>query len=170
MSDIRTVGEAFAPLIGQIVWGCKRTHGTVLAMEFGPPSLSIRDPIRAVHATSDAIRRRLARRRVSLVGQWHLLIDHGDWEIHTEAGTIASADFDDASLQLFLEELDGQYLTAASPGSKSASCVLSFDLGGYVCLLPTEAVGADQWLLYGPDEKVIVRRNDGRLFTGDDTR
>lgn len=168
MSDIKTVGEAFAPLIGQIIWGCKRTHGTVLSMEFGAPSLSIRDPICASHSASSAIRRRLARRHVSLVGEWHLLIDHAAWEIWTEAGgLITSAGFDDAYLRLCLEDLDGQYLISANPGSQPASRVLAFDLGGQVILRPTGSAEEDQWLLFGPNGLIITLGSDGGFVTED---
>src|SRR5665213_1331063 len=65
---IENPGDAFLPIVGQVAWSVRRGYGTFLTMEFGSPHLIIREPIVASSDASDRVKRNLAKRRVSIVG------------------------------------------------------------------------------------------------------
>ena len=63
MISSMTIGEVFAPLIGQLVWAVKGGFGTFITMEFGDSHLTIEEPMVARRSSSERLRRHIARRR-----------------------------------------------------------------------------------------------------------
>jgi len=85
-------------------------------MEFGSPHLSVREPIAASSGAPPKVKENLAKRRVSIVGDWHLWIQFAQWEIHTASASVRSQDAQVVLIQDALSELDGQILLSANVG------------------------------------------------------
>lgn len=151
--------DSFRPLYQQMVWSVRRDVGrevgSSLQLEFGSPHLEIRQPINASPGASPKVRRLLARRRVWVVGDWHLWVMNARWEIRTTDGTANWEDADHARIDAALHELDGQILSSCLAGPTPASCVLNFDLGAALHIWLDPSIDGDQWSLHGTTEIVV---------------
>lgn len=58
------------------------------------------------------------------------------------------------------EFLNGQKLIGFSISPQNVNCVFEFDLGASLKTRPYDKDG-EQWLLYGPSQKVLTLRADG---------
>jgi hypothetical protein len=166
-----TVHEVFQPLIGKLAWQVRRGYGSFLTMEFGDPHLEIRQP-RALDASAPhRVRENFARRRVTVVGQWHFWIQYCDWVIKTPNHAISSEKTDNPDLvDACLEELDGQALTAVEEDAV-ARCRLQFDLGGVIDISPsTEDSGStdesdkDLWAVHCHGGPIFLCRANGQVL------
>jgi hypothetical protein len=127
MESVHKLEHAFLPMVGQFVWCVRRHDGTFLTMEFGSPHLTVREPIAASSGAPQEVKKQLARRRISIVGDWHLWIMYAEWEIHTASYSMRSQDVEFALIEAALNELDGQILLSADPGEIPYSCLLNFE-------------------------------------------
>lgn len=125
---MQTVEDVFIPLIGQLVWSVHKGYESFLTMEFDEPRLYVREPIVASPGSSQKIQLSLARRRVTIVGQWHFWIQCSEWKIVTRNYAVTSREIESESIDACLNELDGQSLLTATSGSSLNSCILGFDL------------------------------------------
>jgi hypothetical protein len=158
--------DVFLPIIGQLVWLVKRGYGSFLTMEFGSPFLIVREPITASPNSPPRTRKRLARRRAFIQGDWHFWVEHADWELHVEGDTVTSEDMDRARVDQCLQALDGQRLLSVNPGAALHSLVLEFDLGASLSLRPasdSDDDEDDQWSFHPRDGDIFECRVDGRL-------
>jgi len=159
--------DAFLPIVGQLAWSVRRAHGTFLTMEFGSPHLIVREPIAASSAASAKVRRNLARRRVSIVGDWHFWVKYAQWEMRTASCSMSSRDAEVALIEEALGELDGQILSSVSGGTVLSSCVLRFDLGGLLHIWPMPEIDDDQWSIHEAGGRIISCDPNGRIITND---
>lgn len=160
---MQRVEDAFAPLIGQLVWSVCKGYGSFITMEFGEPHRHVREPVVAGSDSSRSVQRNLARRRVTIVGQWHFWIQYSEWKIVTQNYTVTSRELESGTIDACLNELDGQSLVSATSGSILNSCILGFDLGGTVHIWPWSEAAPDdaQWSIYDQDGYVTAYRTDG---------
>lgn len=163
-TSIQSAEDAFLPIIGQLVWSVRRSHGTFLTMEFGSPHLSVREPIAVPSDASSGVRRNLAKRRVSIVGDWHFWIKYAQWEIRTASFSMRSEDAEVALIEEALDELDGQILLSATAGTVLNSCVLRFDLGASIHVWPSPEINDDQWSVYEINGRIISCDTDGNMI------
>lgn len=120
-------------LVGTVAWGWRVVHGSILTVEFGPPGLNIRQPIKS--QSEDAkIARAMGRRKVTPVGQWSLAFETTRWRMESTyssmmGDTYSSQNAHDLEV---LADLDGQILKQIQhdPGQLT----LSFDLGGVLAI------------------------------------
>jgi hypothetical protein len=167
-----TVAEVFGPLVGKWAWQVKRGYGSFLTMEFGNPHLEIREP-RLVSADAlRQVRENFQRRRVTVVGDWHLWIQYCDWEIRTANHSISSVITDNPYLiDECLDELNGQILTSATGGAEDVSSILQFDLGGIVQISPpSESPDGPLWTLYQYNAATFALGSDGQVHQGYSSR
>ena len=155
--------EAFLPLVGQLVRSVRRGYGTFLTLEFGSPHLVVREPIVASPEAPPRVRKRLARRRVTVAGDWHLWVQYAQWKIQTENYSTASEDADAALIEGALEELDGQRLTSSSEGPEPHSCILRFDLNASLHIRPSSETDDDQWSIYEANGRIASCSNRGEI-------
>lgn len=148
------VALPMAELINQLTWNVKRGVGTFLTMEVGNPHLSVREPIAAKDGQRPA-HRRLRHRRVHIVGDWHLWIQHSDWTLTTGSGSLSSDDPIDSTGDEVLKDLDGQKLISIESTSKDR-WTLSFDLGGRLEIRPANYDAKELWSLHAPDGRYFV--------------
>lgn len=153
---------AFDPLIGLPCWNVKPGHGSFLTLEFGEPSLHIREPVEW-HKGSEGIRRFLARRHVTVHGEWHLWIYCCAWEVYTGDELKGDSDLQGSTkerIQLAATELNGQKLVSISVDPTDGTSVFHFDLGSRLETRPYEP-DSEQWILFEPGEYVWNYRSDG---------
>jgi hypothetical protein len=148
-------------LVGELVWSVKGGYGTYLTMEFSTPHLVVREPIKSA-AESERVRQALARRRVSIVGKFSLMVCDSQWSISTNGLTVDLNSSETAMREVF-QNLDGQKVSAISHAD-GADTVLEFDLGGVVRLgksiFPTEPTST-LWILQHFGNSSVGLLNDG---------
>ena len=170
MTPMQQIQNLFAPLLGQLAWNVRCGHGSLLTFEFGNPHIVIREPIIASPGRDAKVRRALRRRRVYVVGDWHLWIQYCDWKISVADGSVDS-DSDGLSSNECLLDLEGQHLVSVTNGSLPNSCKFEFDRGGVLELWPSSEYEPtdNMWTLYrwndgiGDLRAVGALRNDGTL-------
>jgi hypothetical protein len=137
-----TLQSLFSPVVGQPVWGGRRTHGSCMFLEFGPP--------RAADAQH---------------GSWSLLVEFCDYVVDCGRERFTHDDTDQALIRRCLMALEGRKLVAAGDGQVPHALALRFDGGGSMLLMPSSAVefGPDtgQWLLWLPDGRSVGYSNGG---------
>ena len=161
--------ELFRPLIGKHAWQVRRGYGTFLTMEFGEPHLEIREPRAVDSDASKSVRRGFERRRISVVGDWHLWVQYCMWTVRTKNLEASSEESDLSKIDTCLEELDGQALLVVEEDFAASVCTLHFDLGAIVTLSPSpEFLEDDLWMLYCPDRNTFAyRASEGVVAEGE---
>ncbi|WP_160311402.1 hypothetical protein [Rhodopirellula islandica] len=130
-----------------------------MTLEFGEPHLEIREPRDPKPEASANVRDLLARRHVTIRGDWHLWVYCCSWSILNDGQPVGTSEDDDAGIDDAVRSLDGQALTAFSADSQ-ANSKFTFDLGGALSTSPYDA-DSEQWMLYQPDGNVLSLRADG---------
>ena len=153
-----------SPLIGQLAWNVQRGVGTFLTMEFGESHLSVREPIVPKASVSPRVRRDLQRRRVFVVGDWHLWIQHADWKLKTMNGTLSSNHNIGTRRDSVLLDLSGQRLVSVDVAPSTARWTLAFDLGGVLDIWPATYKAEELWGLHRWDGDIVGCRQDGSYF------
>ncbi len=141
----------------------KPGHGSFLTLEFGQPSLHVREP-REAPGASPRVQRLLSRRHVTVHGEWHLWIYCCAWEVRTDGKRTGHSALDSSSkrpIERAARELDGQRLVRVSVDPAGAVTEFEFDLGSRLTTRPYDAE-SEKWLLYEPDGHVVTLRADGR--------
>jgi hypothetical protein len=165
---IPSINELFPPLIGLSCWNVKQGYSSMLTLEFGDPSLEIREP-RDSRSSSPRVRKILSQRHVTVRGQWHLWIYCCGWKIHMDGEEIAGHESEDEEIAAACRELDGQILDEVALGPGVAETRFRFDLGGQLTTKPLDDELLEQWLLYCPDGNVYTLRSDGATSLGPET-
>jgi hypothetical protein len=171
MTSTEQIHNLLKPLLGQAAWSVRGGVGNMLTLDFGAPHIMIREPIVARAGRSEKVRRGLAQRRVTVVGDWDLFIQYCDWKISVSDGSCDSQNFDWRQPDECLRDLDGQRLVSAGAGSLANSWKFEFDLGGVLELWPSTEYKPtnDLWGLYGWDDEtqnlrfIVSAQNDGML-------
>jgi hypothetical protein len=159
MPVARILESIFSQIYGKPCWGVKKGHGSFLTFEFGKPHIEIHEPIVTSKNASLRVRKSLARRRVFIHGQWHLWVYCCDWEVLFRGKRVGGSSTD-AKIHRAADFLDGQKLVRFSVQPRKLQSVFEFDLGGTLKTLPFDKK-REQWLLYGPGNRVLVLRADG---------
>lgn len=155
---------ALSSLIGQLVWNAQRGVDTFLTMEFGEPHLSMREPIVPKASVSPRKRRSLQRRRVFVVGDWHLWVQHADWKLKTANGTLSSNHDVGTKRDEMLHDLSGQRLLSIDVIPATRKWTLVFDLGGVLDIWPATYEAEELWGLHGWNGDIVGCRQDGSYF------
>ena len=151
--------RCFGPLNGKPCWQARRGHGSFITLEFGEPSLEIREPSEPKADASYTVRKLLSRRLVTIRGQWHLWVYCCAWTIFNNSEQLAHSEDNDEAIASAIGFLDGQALIAATVDN-SANSQFTFDLGGVLTTSPYDE-DSEQWMLYQPDGMVLSLRADG---------
>jgi hypothetical protein len=150
-------------LSGQLCWNALWDRQTNLWIEFGPPSLYIRQPI-ASNARSERVRRLLRYRLIVPRGAWRLAVWNARWKLALRDDTpVTGARDSDSRRSAALHCLSGQRFVAARVDEVTGFTRFEFDLGGVLELRRFSANGLDElWSLYRPNDYVLTVRNDGQ--------
>lgn len=160
-----SIEELFEPLVGLPCWNVRKGYASFLTFEFGEPRLDIIEPMDS-SSSSPHVRKALARRTVSVLGQWHLWIYCCAWQFLVEDFEIATWESEDEKITEACSTLDGQILEQVMPGAKSGETIFRFDLGGQLNIEPSDEELNELWLLFCPDSNVYTYRSDGASSFG----
>jgi len=166
---MQQIQNLFAPLLRQFPWNVRCGHGSFLTLEFGQPHIIVREPITASPGGSERVRRNLARRGISIAGDWHLFVQYCDWKISVADCSVDSQSSGISSNECLLD-LEGQRLVSVIGGSLPNSCKFQFDLSGGLELWPSSEYEPtdDMWTLYRWNDDIGGLRVVGSL-RGDGT-
>jgi hypothetical protein len=164
--DSDPLRRAFAPLIGLPAWLVRKGYGSFLTLEFGQPHLRVREPIVADLTSSDTVRKSLARRRVRVRGDWHLLI-RCHWRVLSNDVQVGSSEASDEKIDAAAHEIDGQLLSYVEIGPSKGISAFGFDHGAILQTWPyDDDDNHEQWLLYMKSGDVFAYRADGCYCVG----
>jgi hypothetical protein len=158
------IAVLLAPLFGAYSWGSRRVHGSILSLNFGEPTLTVREPTQSVVHLEGAPERML-HRNVFVRGEWYLVIELCVWTVVCEGIELATSSSEQLQIERAVRVLDGQALrdVEIKPDGQS---IFRFDLGGVLGIWPADVGLYDQgneailWWLLGPTE-VLTLRADG---------
>ena len=163
MNKHSIIDRAFEPLYGKPCWSVQYGYGSFLTLEFGKPYLTIQEPEEGKPGWSSSMRKRHARRRIRVNGEWHLWVYCCEWLLYTGDKLVGDSALETSSKRRIArgaKELDGQKLIQVEIDPSQGRSVFIFDLGSRLETRPYDA-DSDQWLLYEPSGKVFTYRADG---------
>lgn len=156
---MRKFDSTFARIIGLPAWSVRRGYGTFLTMEFGQPSLVIREPMNSSQPSDKLAREREVRRLVSVQGQWHLWLYCSTWRVFDQVRGLIGDSSSRLSIDMAAKYLDGQALQRAQLVRRPFKTVLEFDLGASLEIVPYSRQD-ELWMLYEPEGSVLTVRAD----------
>ncbi|WP_179235047.1 MULTISPECIES: hypothetical protein [unclassified Burkholderia] len=164
-SEVTEINRVWSAVYAHPAWSVKQGHGSFLTIEFGQPELQIREPMDARPEASPKVRESLARRLVTVTGNWHLWIYCCKWVISANGTDIARSESSDSVIALATQKIDGQKILSVTQGASPGSWVFSFDLGGEIRTHPyNEDPLVEQWYLFERESgKVLAVRADDRF-------
>jgi hypothetical protein len=157
------IDRSFKPLRLLPCWSVSKGLASFLTMEFGDPSLRIREPKEPTNPVTPRVRKLLSRRRVIVQGQWHLWVYCCKWCVCDEKGNIVGDWSSPRKIHRAAGYLDGQILSDVKILGRGARTCFSFDLGATLETAPYDRTG-EQWLLYEPNGYVLTWRAD-RMYS-----
>jgi hypothetical protein len=157
--------KVFRRVYGLPGWRVSPGWGSFLTFEFGEPHLDIREPSVPKGNVSEKVRKLLARRHVSIKGDWHLWINCCEWSVLRRKKLIGKSTWP-STYQKAADFLDGQKLVRFSLLPKETRCIFEFDLGGRLETRPYDR-HSHQWLFFDKRiQQVLVLRADGNYSYG----
>src|SRR5262245_57914883 len=94
----------FKPLFGQPWWGIEFNHRLNLSMNFGEPSLRIREPHKR-SSKSEGVQRMAARRQIKVRGEWFLWIFCCYWRLTSNDQLLVTGSCSSRRIQKALQQL-----------------------------------------------------------------
>ena len=156
-----TVRRHFSRISGHPCWGVTAEYGSWLGLNFGPPTLHVREGV------SDSGQGGLQRRRVFVEGRYRLWIDLCDWTIFEDGRRRFHSAQPRAALRRAAAHLDGQILQHFSLELRPLRCSFGFDQG--ITLVTERCADArrddELWHFYSP-RTYLGLRSDARLEFG----
>lgn len=132
-----TAQEVLARMAGEACWRAERGHGTFLTFDFG----------QRVHGPH--------RDR----GTWHLWVYAGDWRLRGPDGVLATDQDELPVIDRAIARFEGARLARVTLNSASLDTTFDFEQGVRLDITSNsdaETRDADWWLLFTPDERVLV--------------
>jgi len=149
------------PLLAHPCWGLNFDRQLNLSLNFGRPTLDIREPF-ATRSTSARVRRIAGNRNVTVRGQWWLWLRSCHWRLSRDGGLLATGSSSSRRIDGALRDLSGQKMTGMDVNPQTGATHFTFDLGCELHCRRLEANSDDDlWALYFPNEKVLVVHGDG---------
>lgn len=163
------IGSVFADVIGKPCWNVRPGYGSAFMMEFGEPHLRVREPI-VSNSESEKVRRSLARRQVTIKGDWTLLVEFCGWRVFRDGAAVIDSDTfidaDPSTERVLVDALQGQKLTDVRANGAAGTSRFAFDLGSLVETFAswTGAPFGD-WMFFTSGH-TLSYRTDGRYSWG----
>jgi hypothetical protein len=146
----KIIGKTFQPLFGKPCWGITHDRRLNLSMNFGKPSLRVREPYET-KTKSDAIREMAARRLVTLRGDWWLWLYCCYWQLISDSVLLATGSSSSRRIERAMALLTGQKLISVTVEPVTGATRFGFDLGCGLNCRRFERDSADElWTLYKP--------------------
>ncbi|MGO8746678.1 MAG: hypothetical protein ACLQNE_11875 [Thermoguttaceae bacterium] len=159
--NAKIIERSVQPLYGQPCWGLSYDRIVNLSMNFGKPSLRVREPYNT-DSKSNAVQRMAARRQVTVCGQWWLWIYRCYWRLTSGELELATGSSSIRRIERAKAQLDGQKLVLVEVEPATGATRFDFDLG---CVLHCRRADPDNdaalWMLYKPSGYVLSVHGNG---------
>jgi hypothetical protein len=159
MAPISTIPAILQPVIGQPIWGVKRSHGSFFLAEFGPVREILTLPARRFDNGRMVAERQVPR------GRWSLMVELCRWRIEVGQAATSDLDADHAHMQAVMSALDGTSIRSIEIDPDVLTLHFSNDrrmtLGPAAYVLTGDT--GSQWVIFFPDGSKLSRETDGRL-------
>jgi len=159
--NTRVIEKAFQPLYGQSCWGLNYERQLNLSMNFGKPSLDVREPFKT-DSKSEIAQRIAASRRVTVHGEWWLWITRCWWRLTSDDLGVTTDSCSLRRIERATRQLDGQKLVSVGVVPQTGATSFVFDLG---CVLHCRRFERDDdaelWILYKPSGYVLSVHGNG---------
>lgn len=166
---MKRILKAFDPLIGKPCWNVHFDGNTGLWLQFGDPSLHVREP-RESSGPSERIREHFSYRLVTVRGEWTLVVNCGRWTLDLRERRAATNRSPYKRITTSIARLEGQRLASVAIAPDTARTVLSFDLGAVLEIRGSECDDGDLWTLYRPLGLGLSVRASGEYSAGRTSR
>lgn len=144
--------KPFADIIGKNVWHVHRGIGSFLTMEFGLPKLEVREPKPKSILRTDVSNELLSRRRITVLGEWHLWLQCASWSLALEQKLEVNGNSSPVDVDERIQNLDGQKLEVLNLSDDAVTFEMKFDLGGLLKVYPDiDTPNSVLVALYGPN-------------------
>jgi len=155
------IENSFQQLYRKPCWGLHFDSQLNLSMNFGKPSLRIREPF-STASKLEVVRRMAARRCVTVRGEWWLWIYCSFWRLSTNSTLLATSSSSSRRIERALKQLDGEALEAVTVNPATGATKFIFDLGcALECRRFERDSDAELWMLYKPRGYVLSARGNG---------
>jgi hypothetical protein len=159
--NIEGIDRWFQPLLGQPCWGLHYERNLNLSMNFGKPSLRVREPF-STGSKSEAVRRMATGRRVTVRGQWWLWIYCCYWRLTWNGLELATGSSSFRRIERATAQLAGQQLVSLVVEPKTGATRFVFDLGCVLhCRRFERDTDAELWMLYKRSGYVLSVHGNG---------
>ena len=156
--------EFFGPVLGEPVWGLRRSVGSMVTFHLGQPSLYVQEPMEADEDAPPSVQEKLARRLVRPVGQYNLRLECCDWVVIVDGQPVGDGSTTEAIAEAIVV-LDGQRLLSVGRGGGPGGWTFEFDLGATLNTLPYD--DSEQWIFHDHiRHRVLVATAEGFLIDG----
>jgi hypothetical protein len=156
----KIIEKAFKPLRKLPCWQAERGYGSFLTMEFGNPSLEIREPKKPLEKVSIKVKKVLERRNITVKGDWHLWIYCCDWGVF-EGNDLIGDCSKKKSMDRAAAQLNGQMLKKVRV-YKNGRTDFKFEYGTLLMTRPYDK-DSEQWMLFEPNGNVLTFKADGNI-------
>ena len=159
----KDIDKWFQPLYGHPCWGLRYDRNLNLSMNFGKPSLEIREP-RSTESKSEAVQRMASRRRVTVGGEWWLWIYCCYWRLTSDNLDLATGSSSFRRIEKATAQLAGQKLVSVAIEPATGATRFVFDLGCVLrCRRFERDTDAELWMLYKPSGYVLSVHANGTV-------
>jgi hypothetical protein len=159
--NVKVIGRSVQPLYGQPCWGLHYERSLNLSMNFGTPSLRVREPFNT-DSKSEAVRRTAARRLVTVRGEWWLWIYCCYWRLTSDGPELATGSSSFRRIERATAQLEGQELVSVEVEPETGATRFIFDLGCVLhCRRFERDTDAELWMLYKPSGYVLSVHGNG---------
>ncbi len=158
---LKAIERSFQLLYGQPCWGLRHDRNLNLSMNFGKPSLCVREPF-STDSKSEAVQRMAAQRRVTVRGEWWLWIYCCYWQLTADGLELATGSSSFKRIERATAQLAGQKLVSVAVKPETGATSFAFDLGCVLnCRRFDRDTNAELWMLYKPSGYVLSVHGNG---------
>ncbi len=156
-----TIYRTFQQLYGLPCWGVHYARALNLSMNFGEPSLRVREPY-ITNSKNPIVQGLAARRRIAIRGKWWLWIYCCHWRLSLGDEQAVTSASSDRKISRAIAILQGQKVVSVAVEARTGATRFSFDLGGVLdCRRFNQTSDADLWTLYKPNGYVLATQGTG---------
>lgn len=163
--------KAIHPLLGKIVWHPKHSTGSMISLEFGEPTMQVREPKTpsdTSKALSPLIQKKLLSRFVVLKGQYSLLFSECSWVLQLDGSEFAHSESSADLIGRSIEGLQGQKIVEIGCRiEKFLQFEFTFDLGLRILTKSLKSSDLHFDLFDNVANKILSVRGDGMVVFGD---
>lgn len=158
---MKIIDKTFADLHGKLCWGLRYDRQLNLSLNFGQPSLRIREPVKT-ESRSSVAQRMASTRTVTVSGEWWLWIYVCRWKITRDNERLASSSESLRRIELACKILEGQAIVSTRINPNTGATRFDFDLGCALhCHRFEKETDDELWTLYKPNGYVLNVHGNG---------